>query len=88
MDKVPLLEIQATLQGLGLEEHLAAAIRFKLRQILGSPFAPSPAKPKKPPRRMEKPPTISQSVWDEVTAMRKADRQRREKNRRAARMAA
>ena len=67
MDKVPLLDILSTLQGLGLEEHLATAIGFRLRQILGSPFAP-PAKPKKPARRMEKP--------TETWSVRKADRAR------------
>ena len=61
MDRVPLLEIQASLKGFGLEEHLSTAIRFKLTQILGSPFAPSPAKPKKPPRKTEKPPAVSQA---------------------------
>jgi hypothetical protein len=77
----------ATLQGLGLEEHLDRAIRFRLTQILGSPFAPV-AKPKKPARRMVKPPIVSQSTWDEMLAVRTADRRRREKIRRAARIAA
>jgi hypothetical protein len=61
MDREPLLEIQATLQGLGLDEHLDRAIRFRLRQILGSPFAPPPAK-KPAVRKMIKPPETSQST--------------------------
>ena len=78
MDQVPLLEIHATLQGLGLEEHLDKAIRLRLTQILGSPFA-APAK--KPLRKMEKPPETSQRTWDEMLALRKGDRRRREKKR-------
>ena len=87
MDRVPLFEIHATLQGLGLAEQLDKAIRYRLTQILGSPFAP-PAKPKKPARKMEKPPIVSQSTWDEMLALRTADRRRREKIRRAARIVA
>ena len=77
MDQVPLLEIHATLQGLGLAEHLDEAVRWRLTQILGSPFAPPT---KKPARKMVKPPTVSQPVWDEVIAMQKADRRRRAKS--------
>jgi hypothetical protein len=50
MDRVPLFEIHATLQGLGLAEQLDKAIRYRLTQILGSPFAP-PASPRNPPAR-------------------------------------
>ena len=87
MDQVPLLEIQSALQGLGLAEHLDKAVRWRLTQILGSPFAP-PAKPKKPARKTVKPTTVSQATWDEMLAMRKADRRRRETKRKAVRMAA
>jgi hypothetical protein len=84
MDAVPLLGIFQTLSDLGLQDRLEDAIRFKLTQILGSPFAPPT---KKPARKMVKPPTVSQPVWDEVIAMQKADRRRRAKIR-AQRMAA
>jgi hypothetical protein len=56
-----------------------------LTQILGSPFAPPPAK--KPVRKMIKPPETSQRTWDEMLALREGDRQRREK-RKALRLAA
>jgi hypothetical protein len=85
MDAVPLLEILQTLRHLGLQDRLEDAIRFKLTQILGSPFAP-PAK--KAARKMAKPPTVSQRTWDEMLALRKADRQRQAKKRRAAKLAA
>ncbi len=87
MDKVPLLEIQATLQGFGLEEQLDHAINWKLTEILGPPIVPQ--QPTKPgPRLMKKPPTVSQRTWDEVCTMRKDDRTRREKKRKAAKLAA
>ena len=73
MDRVPLLEIQASPKGFGLEEHLSTAIRFKLSQIVGSPFAPPP---KKPVRKMIKPAEVSQRTGDEMIALRKADRLR------------
>jgi hypothetical protein len=69
-----------------MEEHLDRAIRFRLRQILGSPFAPPPAK--KPVRKIIKPPETSQRTWDEMLALRKADRRRRETKRKAVSMAA
>jgi hypothetical protein len=86
MDRVPLLEIQTTLQGLGLDETLDKAIRFRLTQILGSPFAPS-AKPKKPAGKV-KPLRVSQATWDGMLQLRKADRRRSELKRKAARIAA
>jgi hypothetical protein len=87
LDRVPLLEIWRTLSDLGLQDHLDDALRWRLTQILGSPFAPQPAMLKKPVRKMVKPPTVSQATWDEVMEMQKADRRRREKIR-AQRMAA
>lgn len=87
LDRVPLLEMFRTLRDLGLQDHLEDALRWKLTQILGSPFAPQPVKLKKPARKMVKPPTVSQTTWDEVMEMQKADRRRREKIR-AQRMAA
>jgi hypothetical protein len=87
MDQVPLLEMQAALRSFGLEEHLDRAVRWKLTEILGPPIVPQqPTKPA--PRMMKKPPTVSRATWDEVMAMRKDDRGRREKSRRAARMPA
>jgi hypothetical protein len=50
LDRVPLLEIWRTLSDLGLQDHLDDALRWRLTQILGSPFAPQPAKLKKPAR--------------------------------------
>lgn len=78
MDTVPLLGILRTLRDLGLQDRLEEALRWRLRQILGSPFAP-PAKPKKPTRKIVKPTSVSQSTWDEVIAMQKVDRRRRAK---------
>jgi hypothetical protein len=87
LDRVPILEILRTLSDLGLEDRLEDALRWKLTQILGSPFKPQPAKLKKPARKVVKPPTVSQATWDEVIEMKKADRRRRTKIR-AERMAA
>lgn len=87
LDRVPLLEILRTLNDLGLQDHLEDALRWRLTQILGSPFAPQPVKLKKRAPKMVKPPTVSQATWDEVMEMKKADRRRREKIR-AQRMAA
>jgi hypothetical protein len=87
LDRVPLLEILRTLSDLGLQNRLEDALRWKLTQILGAPFKPQPAKPKKPARKIEKPPTVSQAPADEVMEMEKADRRRRAKIR-AERMAA
>ena len=69
LNSAPLVEIHSTLQSLGLAEHLNKAIRWRLTQILGSPFA-QPAKPKKLPRRMEKPAEISQVTWSEMLTLR------------------
>jgi len=85
MDAVPLLGIFQTLRDLGLQDRLEDAIRFKLTQILGSPFSP-PAK--EPTRKMVKPPTVSQATWDEMLQLRKDDRRRREMKRKSVRMAA
>jgi hypothetical protein len=79
LDGVPLLGILRTLTDLGLQDRLEDALRWKLTQILGSPFKPQPAKPKKPARKMVKPPTVSQTIWDEVMEMKKTDRRRRAK---------
>jgi hypothetical protein len=57
MDRVPLLEVLRTLSDFGLQDRLEDALRWRLTQILGSPFAPQPAKLKKPARKMVKPPT-------------------------------
>lgn len=81
LDLVPLAEISRTLSDLGLQDHLEDALRWKLTQILGSPFAPQPLKLRKPARKTVKPPTVSQATWDEVTEMKKADRRRRAKMR-------
>jgi hypothetical protein len=87
MDKLPLLEMQAALKGFGLDENLDKAIRWKLTEILGPPIVPQqPTKPA--PRVMKKPPSVSQATWDEVMTMRKDDRRRRGKSRRAAKLAA
>lgn len=81
LDRVPLLEILRTLSDLGLQDRLGDALRWKLTQILGSPFAPQPAKLKTPARKMGKPPTVSQATWDEVVEMKKADRRQAERRR-------
>lgn len=89
MDRVPLLEIQSTLAGFGLEAHLHTAIGWKLREILGSPIV-QPKKPKAkaaPSVPKIAPAGISQSTWDAVIALHKAN-QLRLASGRAARMAA
>ena len=65
MDAVKLVEIEATLRGLGLGEHLHTAIRWKLAEILGPPIVSQPM-PKTPARKMVKPPAVSQAAWDDV----------------------
>jgi hypothetical protein len=86
MDEIRLLEMHATLKGLGLERHLGAAVRHRLVEILGPPLQqPEPAKPK---RNSVKPPGISSQTWDEIRTLREADRRRTELKRRAARIAA
>jgi hypothetical protein len=72
VDQVPLLKIDATL---GLDEHLDKAIRFKLTQILGAPFAP-PARKPAARKLVVKPSAVSKSAWSEVLEMQKADRRR------------
>ncbi|WP_027554541.1 hypothetical protein [Bradyrhizobium sp. Cp5.3] len=83
MDEVPLLEIQQTLRGLGLEDQLANAIRWRLIQLLGSPALPKP-KPKPKPKTWEKPPNISEKAWTEAVAMYKNKKPKRPKAARAA----
>jgi hypothetical protein len=71
LDRVPLLEILRMLSDLGLHDHFEDTLRWKLTKILGSPFAPLPAKQKAPARKMVKPPTVSQATSDEARAVRR-----------------
>jgi len=74
MDKVPLVQIEATLRSHGLEEHLHTAIKWRLTEILGPPIVSKPM-PKTPPRKI-KPPTVSQAAWDDVIGMEKLRRKK------------
>ena len=59
LDCVPLLEILRTLSNLGLQGHLEDALRWKLTQILGSPFKPQPAKLPKVKREPKPPASLT-----------------------------
>jgi len=87
LDNVPLFDIHRTLNGFGLADRLSDAVRFRLMKILGPPTMPQP-KPKKPTRKPVKPSSVSQEIWNDVIALRKKDRQRREQHRRRERMVA
>jgi len=82
-DRIDLVGLRATLSELGLEDQLDRVLRRKLEEILGAPKAA--AIQKKPPARPKaaRPPMVSESVWSEVTALRK-----KLKRPKAARMAA
>jgi hypothetical protein len=88
MDQIRLLDLHSTLRNLGLEQHLGAAIRYRLAEILGPPPPLQQPQPTKPVRKRLKPDGISGETWAEVQALRKADRRRGEQKRRAARLMA
>jgi hypothetical protein len=70
LDKVPLLEIQSTLQSVGLERHLPEAIRYRLTQILGAPVVAKP-EPKKPAKKTARSACVPESAWNNYAVLRK-----------------